>query len=71
MVRVQSKQFYYFRMDFTKNVVPTPSPQQYDLGSDTVHNLKKNKGYKFGVSRDKMASTGILGTLNLKTPGLF
>ncbi|CAD8188050.1 unnamed protein product [Paramecium pentaurelia] len=56
------------KIDFTKVVVPSPSPQQYDLGSDVQNNLKKNKGYKFGVSRDKMASTGILGTLNLKTP---
>lgn len=30
---------------------------------------KKNRGFPFGVSRETMSSTGIMGNLNKYTPG--
>ncbi|CAD8109883.1 unnamed protein product [Paramecium primaurelia] len=56
------------KTDFTKVAFTTPSPQQYNITSDVEINQKKAKGNKFGMSREKMASTGILGNLNSKTP---
>ncbi|KAM3144344.1 hypothetical protein pb186bvf_003508 [Paramecium bursaria] len=56
------------KVDFTKVNVPTPSPQTYNMPGDVEQNLKKKKGYPFGVSREKMESTGILGGLNIKNP---
>ncbi|CAD8113189.1 unnamed protein product [Paramecium sonneborni] len=65
MIQKRSAGLVKAKTDFPKVVVPSPSPQKYNLGNDVQNNLKKNKGYR--VNKDKMANKGILETLNLKT----
>lgn len=60
---------YGTKYDFTKQNNKTPGPNTYDLGSEIDKNVKKHRGFPFGVSRESMASTGIMGNLNSKNPG--
>ncbi|CAD8202217.1 unnamed protein product [Paramecium octaurelia] len=60
---------YSTKYDFTKNGPNTPAPDTYKIVGEIDFNKTKNRGYPFGVSRDKMWQTGIMGGLNKVTPG--
>lgn len=60
---------YGTKYDFTKQNNKTPGPNTYELPSETDAAVKKHKGFPFGVSRENMASTGIMGNLNKRNPG--
>jgi len=47
----------------------TPAPNEYPKVGDFDENKAKNKGNTFGISRENMGSSGILGNLNRFTPG--
>lgn len=53
----------------TKQTKNNPGPETYNLKGDVDNNKEKNKGFQFGVSREKMWQTGILGGVNKTTPG--
>lgn len=57
----------------------TPGPDKYEIKGEIEQNTKKHRGYIikmnifisyiFGVSREKMTSSGIMSNLNSSNPG--
>lgn len=60
---------YGSKYDFTRLNVQNPAPNNYTIDGDFDNIDKKKKGFQFGVSREQMASTGILGHINKSNPG--
>lgn len=60
---------YGSKYDFTKQQKKSPAPDEYKIKSNFELQQEKHRGFPFGVSRDSMSSTGILGNLNKYTPG--
>ncbi|EGR30854.1 hypothetical protein IMG5_122550, partial [Ichthyophthirius multifiliis] len=60
---------YGTKYDFTKQNKKTPAPNTYNVQSDFEIQKQHHRGFQFGVSRELMEVTGIMGNLNKKNPG--
>jgi hypothetical protein len=47
-----------------------PAPSAYIIKSDFELAANKKKGFPFGLSREAMASTGSMGSINQWSPGI-